>query len=299
MRECAYVLPDSVEVVDTPAEVRMVVGVLRRGEKLDVAERTRNWAEIRTAGGLTGWVELRNLLDSETYEAGQRVLAGLSDLPAQAEGHTGGVVNLRLEPSREAPQLSQLDENEKLQVFGRRLVDRPSSAEETAKTRDVWYLVRVGPRAGWVLGKFVTLDIPEALSHYAQGTNVVAWVVVKTVEDGGRKVPEYLVADRMGTQDVDFTHFRVFTWWAKNQEYVTAYVEGDLRGFFPIRVTSEGGVPHFRLRLEDEDGEKYQKVYRMVDTITREVGTVPGWDSDAMPTSTEAHHRKRAKAQRE
>ena len=290
-RDFAYVLSDTLEVVDTPAEVRMAVGLLRRGDRLDIAERTPHWARIRTAAGLTGWVELKSLLDSETYEAGQHLLGELSALPPQAEGHTDGVVNLRLEPSRDAPQLSQLDEDQKLEVFGRRLVDRPAPAEESTKLRDAWYLVRVDSRAGWVLGKFVTLDIPASLSRYAQGTNVVAWVVIRTIEDGGQQVPEYLVADRLGAQDVDFTHLRVFTWWAKHHEYVTAFVESNLKGYFPIRVASQGGVPYFRLRLKDEDGEEYQKVYRMFDTITRVVGTVPGWESDAMPTSPEVHRR--------
>jgi SH3-like domain-containing protein len=294
------VLPQSVELVDTPAEVRIVVGSLRSGDRLEISTRTRNWARVQTADGLTGWVELKNLLDSRTYEGGQQLLREVASLPPQAEGHTTGVVNLRLDPSRDAAQLAQLTENQKLHVFGRRMVERPSPVDQPSveKTRDAWYLIRADSRAGWVLGRFVALDIPEALSRYAQGTNSVACVVITTVEEDGQSIPEYLVADRIGSQDVDFTHIRVFTWWVKNHEYVTAYVESDLKGYFPIRVAFLDGAHYFRLRLKDDEGKEYQKVYRLFDTITRTIGTVPGWESDALPTTPESHRRRHPGRQR-
>ena len=295
--EAGYVLPESVPVVDTPAEVRIVVGSLRSGERVEITKRTRNWAQIRTSDHVTGWVENSDLVDSQTYEGGQKLMRDLLNIPAQAEGHTGGVVNLRLEPSRDAAQLAQLAEGSKVQIFGRRLVDRPAPEGQpsAAKVRDAWYLIRANARAGWVLGRFVTLDIPEKLSPYAQGTNFVAWVVLKTVEDEGQQVPEYLTADRVGTQEADFSHIRVFTWWVKDHKYVTAYVESKLNGYFPIRVAVVKDVHYFRLRLMDDQGQKYQKVYGLFDTITRMVGTVPGWQSDEMPASPEHHHPQRSR----
>jgi len=294
--EAGYVLPSSVQVVDTPAEVRIVVGSIKSGERVDILKRTRNWAQIRTSDNLTGWVGNSDLLDAQTYEGGQKLLRDLVKTPAQAEGHTSGLVNLHLEPSREAAQLAQLPENLKVQVFGRRWVDRPppDGQPSAAKVRDAWYLIRADARAGWVMGRFVALDIPEKLAPYAQGSNLVAWVVLKTVDDEGQPVPEYLTADRLGTQEADFSHIRVFTWWIKDHKYVTAYVEGGLNGYFPIRVAEVNGVPYFRLRLMDGQGQKYQKVYGLFDTITHAVGTVPGWESDAMPVSPESHHHHRS-----
>lgn len=293
--EMAYVLSKSVEVVDTPAEVRMVVGALKGGDRVEVLTRTRNWMRIRMADGRTGWAESKDLLDSATYESGQRLFVELGSLPAQAAGHTNGVVNLRLEPSRESPALAQLEDSQKVEVFGRRLVERPQQPGQPAASvvREAWYLIRMQARAGWVLGRFVSLDVPEALSAYAQGTNTVAWLVLDTVDDGSQKVPQYLVADRLGTQEADFSHIRVFTWWLKNHHYVTAYVESGLVGYFPIRVLRHEGVPYFRLRLVDEEGRKFQKVYGLFDTITRPLGTVDGWESDAMPTRPIARRRRR------
>ena len=294
--EVGYVLPPSVQVVDTPAEVRLAVGTLKSGERVEITKRTRNWAQIRTADNLAGWVENKNLLDSQTYEGGQKLLRELSQIPAQAEGHTSGVVNLRVEPARDATQLAQLPGSLKVQVYGRRLVDRPApdGQPNATKLRDAWYLIRSNANAGWVMGRFVALDPPEKLSAYAQGSNLVAWLVLKTIDDGGQPQPEYLTADRLGTLDADFSHIRVFTWWVKEHKYVTAFVESDLKGYFPIRVAEIAGVPYFRLRLMDDEGRKYQKVYGLFDTITRSVGTVPGWESDAMPATPEVHHHRRS-----
>jgi hypothetical protein len=290
------VLPPSIQVVDTPAEVRIVIGSLKSGERVEIIKRTHNWTQIRIADNLTGWVMNSDLLDSQTCESGQKLLRDLNQIPAQAEGHTGGVVNLHLEPSRDSTQLAQLPENLKVQIYGRRWVDRPAPDGQPSapKLRDAWYLVRSETRAGWVMGRFVSLDIPEKLAPYAQGANLVAWIVIKTVDDEGQSMPEYVTADRLGNQEADFSHIRVFTWWVKDHKYVTAYVESGLNGHFPIRAAEVNGVPYFRLRLLDDQGQKFQKVYGLFDTITRVVGTVPGWESDAMPASPKPLHHRRS-----
>ena len=283
----AYVLPESVGVVDSPAEIRLGVTNLKRGDRVEVLDRTRNWSKVRLEDGRVGWVESGNLIDADSYEEGRRLFVQLqSELP-QAVGHVANAANLRVEPARDAVQLVQLPANQRVEVFGRRMMERPPQAgvpPSAEPARDAWYLVRAGQKAGWVLGRLVSLDVPEAISHYAQSTNLVAWVVLNTVEDNGRQMPQYIVADRAGTPDCDFTHIRIFTWWVKRQEYVTAYVEGNLYGYFPIRVSQVDGNSHFRLRLVDKKGRKFQRVYRMFDTIARPLGTVDGWESQAMPS---------------
>jgi len=290
--EVAYVLPTNVKLVDTPAEVRIAMGSLKSGDRVEIIKRTQNWAQVRTSDNLTGWVENKDLLDSQTYQGGQELLRDEHKIPVQADGHTSGVVNLRLEPSRDAAQLAQLPGNQRVQIFGRQVVDRPAPDGQPSapKVRDAWYLINADARAGWVLGRFIALDIPASLAQYAEGTNLVAWVILKTVEDAGQQVPEFVVAGRLGTQDADFSQIRVFTWWVKNHRYVTAYVESGLNGYFPVRTSEVNGVPYFRLRLIDDQGQKYQKVYALFDTITRAVGTVPGWESEAMPMSPAALH---------
>jgi hypothetical protein len=289
--ETAYVVPASVEVADSPAEVHSTISTLKGGDRVALLSRTGRWASVRLADGRTGWVEAKTLLDAGTQEKAGQLLRGLEPFGPQAEGHTTTATALRLEPSRESIQLAELPENRRVQVFSRQLAARsapgkgqkPSSS--TKPLREAWYLVRTPSKAGWVLGRLVSLDVPEAITTYAQEINLVAWLVLNTVDDGGREVPQYLVADRIGTQDLDFNHIRVFTWWVKHHKYVTAYVESNLNGHFPIRVVHGLAQPRFRLRLVDGEGEKYQRVYGLFDTIVRPIGTVKGWESEATPVT--------------
>jgi hypothetical protein len=284
--EVAYVLPNSLEVVDTPAEIRLAVASVKAGDQVQVLLRVRNWAKVELADGRTGWVECKDLVDSQTYEASEKLLKHLESLPVQAVGHAPQSINLRFEASRDSASLAQLPNNQKLEVFGRKIVERPLQLEQPSSppVKEAWYLVRADKRAGWVLGRFVSLDIPDPLDAYAQGYNMVAWLVLNRVTDGDRQVPQYLAADRTGSQEVDFTHIRVFTWWVKNHRYVTAYVESGLQGYFPIRVVQTDDIPYFRLNLVDKDSNRIQKVYGLFGTITRPLGFVEGWESNAMPT---------------
>ena len=285
-------LPSSLEVVDATAAIRLAVESVKAGDQVQVLLRTGNWAKVGLADGRTGWVECKDLLDSQTYEASQKMLKSLESLPAQAEGHAPQSINLRFEPSRDSTTLAQLPNNQKLEVFGRKIVERPSQLDQPScpPVKEAWYLVRADRRAGWVLGRFVSLDIPQPLGDYAQGSNIVAWLVLNTVSDEDRQVPQYLAADRAGNQDVDFTHIRVFTWWVKNHRYVTSYVESGLEGYFPIRVVQTGNVPYFRLHVVDKDSNKVQRVYGLFDTRTRPVGIVEGWESDSMPAQSSSPH---------
>ena len=298
VHEFAYVLPTTASVLDSRAEIHLVVGVLKNGDRVEVLAREGDWAHVRLKSGLKGWIESEDLTDAKAFEEGRQLDKEVDELQAQAAGHTSFRVNLRLEPSRDAAVLAQLPQNKSLEVFGRRLVDRnsdmPDDGGETAADAkssssaqpprpDVWYLVRTDSRAGWVYGRLVSLDIPSEISAYAESTNTVAWLVLNKVEDAGRMVPQYLVADRMESPDYDFDRIRVFTWWAEQGHYATSYVESRLEGFFPIKVSMEGSTPYFRLRLVDAKGRKFQKVYRLDNTIVRRAGEVEGWVSDAMP----------------
>lgn len=287
--EAAYVLPDSLGVWDTPAEIRMQIATLKPGDQVYALARFRQWAHVRLLDGRDGWVDKDGLMTAATYAEDERLLSKMSNLPAQATGHAADLANIHIEPSRKAAVVAQVKSNQELAVFGRRMVERPQESSTpdvpsvSSGTLDAWYLVRTGARAGWILGHLVQLDIPNSISAYTQDVNVVAWLVLNKVDDNDHQVPQYLVADRSGTETYDYSHIRVLTWWKKKQAYAIAYREGDLQGYFPILVTYEGSIPYFRLRLVDSNGAKYQKVYALFDTITRVMGTVDGWQSDAMP----------------
>ena len=71
---------------------------------------------------------------------------------------------------------------------------------ETTKTRkspcpviEDWWLVRDSHnRVGWVLARMVDLDIPLEVAQYAEGQRIVAFFVLNEVQDGDKKVAQYL-----------------------------------------------------------------------------------------------------------
>lgn len=293
--EFGYVLPTSIPLNDSPAEVRLNIETLRHGDRVEILDRTTRWARVRIADGRTGWVEQTHLIDASSYEKGRRLLEEMARGQAQAAGHTSTQANLRADPARDAVQITQLAANEKVEIFARSLVEKStqSGAGSGEVSREAWYLVRSGEKGGWVLGRLIALDIPEEIGHYAQGYNLVAWIVLSKVDDNGRSVPQYVAADRMETPDFDFTRIRVFTWGVERQQYATAYIESNLKGTFPIRVGQTDGMPFFRLRVVDRSGKKIQKIYRLQDTIVRLAGVVEGWESDAMPESRPPTRRRK------
>jgi hypothetical protein len=280
-----YVLPETLPVIDTTAEVRRVIATLHSGEPVRVTFNTDEWAKLLLAHGQTGWVHGKDLLDAQTYDRDQALLKQEQSAPAQAAGHVNTLANVHLTPFRNGVTVGQLSPDQRVDVYDRRLVERPASPGGGSRrsVQDVWYLVRGGNCGGWILGDFVSLDVPQGLAQYAQGINLVAWLQLDTVNDNGEQIPQYLGADRIGRRDVDFNHIRVFTWWVKHHKYVTAYVESHLDGYFPIAVTQAGHVPYFRLRLMDDQRHRYQKVYGLFDTIVKPIGEVDGWTSDSMP----------------
>lgn len=284
-----YVVSPSLDMLDTPAVVHKVVAMLKYGDQVDVLNVQGNWAKVRDGAGNEGWVITKELIPTKVYESGQKVLQQLKQRQPQAAGHTVQAANIHLEPQRDSATLGMLMQDQPLEVFDRRLVPRNpvgsavKPAASSAQESDAWYLVVAGARAGWVLGRMVTLDIPQAISQYAADYNMVAWFVVDKVQDGSASVPQYLAADRIGTVEFDFTRIRVFTWSVKYHHYVTAFAKSGLKGNFPIQVSHINNIPYFRLRLVDTKGNKFQSVYGMFHTIVRPVGTVEGWESNAMP----------------
>jgi hypothetical protein len=143
-----------------------------------------------------------------------------------------------------------------------------------------------GPVAGWVLARFVELDLPDPVKDYASSADlhVVAWFELNRVPDGtGGEVPQYLVAGSRGGEGgaCDFTMLRVYTWSTSRKRYETAYVESDLCGRLPIRLSSGAKGPEFHFPDVDEGGA--DRTYVMVQTSVRQV-------KDAASSTARARH---------
>ena len=132
--------------------------------------------------------------------------------------------------------------------------------------------------AGWVLARFIELDLPGPVKDLASSADlhVVAWFELNRVPDGaGHEMPQYLVAGSRGGegQVCDFSMLRVYTWDVPRKRYETAYVESDLCGRLPIRISAGPKGPQFK--FADLDDSNVDRTYEMVQTAIRRVKSAP------------------------
>ncbi len=71
------------------------------------------------------------------------------------------------------------------------------------------------PIAGWVVARFIELDLPDAVREGVTSANLrpLAWFELNRVSDPSGDKPQYLVAAARGPegQACDFTALRVYT----------------------------------------------------------------------------------------
>jgi hypothetical protein len=130
------------------------------------------------------------------------------------------------------------------------------------------------PIAGWVLARFVDLDMPGPVRDNANNADlhVLAWFALNQVPDGsGGQATQYLVAGSRGGegQPCDFTLLRVYTWSAARKRYETAYVESDLCGRLPILIAHGEKGPTFH--FSNAKDAPAQRSYVMEQTSVRRV----------------------------
>lgn len=300
----AYVSERSVTMFSSMAQVREQVGVLYYGEHVDVLAHRNDYAKVRTAAGIVGWVDNRYLMDPDLWQRSEKLLADSKTMPIQARGRTKTTTNLRIAPGRTEPRLYQFSRGTEVEILGRAVAgwvqasDEKEAAEGEPNKKEDWFLVRgiatrppgegsirnsammtttqpgdqSVPIAGWVVARFIALDLPDQVQAGTSSANVrpVAWFELNRVTDDTGEHPQYLVAGARGPegQACDFTTLRVYTWWSKKSRYETAYIENDLCGALPIRVgKGSAGEPEFRFHVMDSN--KDERVYHLVQTVVR------------------------------
>jgi len=123
----------------------------------------------------------------------------------------------------------------------------------------------------------IDLDVPLDVAQYAEGQRIVAFFVLNQVQDGEKKVAQYLtvVTEPKDGLPFDFNQIRVFTWNVKRHRYETAYRER-MEGVLPVTVSQEnfekeGLLPVFTIRVQDDKGNVAQRKYKLNTPIVRRV----------------------------
>jgi hypothetical protein len=136
---------------------------------------------------------------------------------------------------------------------------------------DDWTLVRLKTgRAGWVLTGNLRMEIPDEVAQYSEGNRITSYFPMMEVNDGGQKRYHWLWTTLSKTkQPWQFDSFRYFIWNTRRHRYETAYVERNLRGYFPVEIQNvqmtvgkkSESFPGFALIIEEADGQRYKKTY--------------------------------------
>jgi SH3-like domain-containing protein len=286
--ETDYVSAPQVVLRDRLAQVYNKVGTAKNGDRVDVLDRDRRFARVRTQSGAEGWVEQRYLVTQQVYEGFQKLKQQEQNSPVEGAATTRNETNLHVEPGRDTEHLYQLSVGAKVSVLRRETVEKNATlAKAVSKGKEVkpampmedWWLVRdADGHVGWVLGRMIDLDIPLEIAQYAEGQRIVAYFVLNQVTDGDKKVAQYLtlMTESKDGLPFDYNQARVFTWNVKRHRYETAYREHGLNGMLPVTVThesfgKEGDLPVFVLRVKDSAGNKVERKYKMNTPIVRRV----------------------------
>jgi uncharacterized protein YgiM (DUF1202 family) len=292
--EVAYVSGVQANLRDHVAAVYEKTGVVKNGERVEVLDHDRHFVKVRTATGAMGWVEQRYLVSEEVYDRLQKLIADNENDPVQAQGATRNDTNLHVEPGRDTEHLYQISSGEKLSLLKRGTAEKPGivappsrsaapgsnpqNKKEPVPVIEDWWLVRDShERVGWVLGRMIDLDIPLEVAQYAEGQRIVAFFVLDQVQDGDKKVAQYLtvVTEPKDGLPFDFNQIRVFTWNVKRHRYETAYRER-MEGVLPVTVSQEnfdkeGVLPAFVIRVQDDGGKVTERKYKLNTPIVRRV----------------------------
>lgn len=291
--EEAYIGSQGATLWNTTAQIRSPVASLPYGESVQVYQRDADYVLVGTQAGARGWVSSASLMDPDIWRRMALLSETTKPMPIQAVGHTSARTNIHTRPGRQAPVILQVPPNSPVVVLTHAAADAQPSAlaaggNASGSPEDYW-LVRadvkdVGSVSGWVLGRLVSLDLPEPLPEYqsSEAITIVAWFEINRAVDSQSNSPrpEYLVAGmrRLSARPqhqagCDFTVARVYTWSSKHRRYETAFLDSGLCGKLPIDVTPARvpeGEAQFRFQNLSGQGAE-NRVYDMKLTTVRRV----------------------------
>jgi hypothetical protein len=295
----AYAGDRGLVLYNSSAQVRSPIGTVDYGEPLKIEQQFGDQVQVRTTAGVVGWTSNANLITTELWQQEKDLDKKTSETTPESQGHTHVVSNLHLDPARDSPRVRQLKKDVPVELFTRQPVPVPlanqapvtaqpesdtdgSTATDAGPKKEDWWLVRAKLDdktfvSGWLLGRFVDLDVPDALTNVSSssGMRIIAWFPLNPALDtDGRQVPQYLLVGTTGPegQACDFTMVRVYTWAKLKAQYETAFVESDICGKLPLKIDRMPAANQATIAFTDPSDNSPQ-LYRMVQTIVRRVKT--------------------------
>jgi len=101
-----------------------VVATVQHGDRLELLGQRRRFAKVRTAAGIEGWTEDRNLMQGAELEELQRFSDAARHYPSQGLATVYDAVNVHTQPARASPSYIQIAPGEKVDVIGHQFAPR-------------------------------------------------------------------------------------------------------------------------------------------------------------------------------
>jgi hypothetical protein len=120
----AFVGPMKLDIHKEILPKSPVVAIGHYGEKLQVVGQRRHFLKVRTAQGMEGWVDDRNLLDSAAIATLKELAVDSGKYPSQGLATTYDTLNVHTEPNRSSPSYLQIQAGERVDVIGHRTAPR-------------------------------------------------------------------------------------------------------------------------------------------------------------------------------
>jgi hypothetical protein len=165
----------------------------------------------------------------------------------------------------------------------------PPEEGRPAVPSDDWALVRTrAGDAGWALARMLVMAIPDEVAQYAEGHRITAYLPLGEVHDKERNETRQnwlWTTASFNQRPYEFDSFRVFVWSVKHHRYETAYIERNVKGYYPVETVSLPGQEEkaFSLVLEDTSGQIYKCTYGFADYRVRLISKVPYQPAPPLP----------------
>lgn len=149
----------------------------------------------------------------------------------------------------------------------------PQPAAKPPVRMDDWYLVRTREgKVGWVLSRMLGMAIPDEVAQYAEGRRITSYFSLGEVHDNGEIKHNWVWTTMAhGGQPYEFDRIRVFIWSLRHHRYETAYMERDVKGYYPVTVSlppphagkGAASPPQFSVVTEGDDWKLYRTDYAL------------------------------------
>ena len=131
--EAMYVSAPQANLRDHVATIYNRVGTVKNGDRVEVLEHQKRFVRVRTTDKIEGWIELRALVPSATYDHFRQLIKDNRSTPVEGHGVTRVELNMHVSPGRETDTLYQLAENSKVEMLKRSTTLRATPEEIAAK----------------------------------------------------------------------------------------------------------------------------------------------------------------------